>query len=313
VTDALHADELTVDPATVRALVDREVPEYAHLPLTRLAASGSTNSLYRLGEDLLVRLPRQPGGGAAIAKEARWSPLVTQGFPVPTPEIVAVGEPGFGYPEHWSVVRWLDGEHPAVVDPTEPAAGDRGPLAAGLADVLVALRTATIPPEAMADPALRWYRGEPLVSRDEPTRRHFAECRAIDGLGLDLDAAERFWDRAMRLPGIDRAAPPSWYHGDLLAENLLVADGRLTGVLDFGSLSIGDPTIDLHGAWEILDPAGRDVLRERAGIDEPTWLRGRAWALSIAVMTFPYYWRTMPQRCASRLAMARAVLADDQG
>ena len=311
-TETLHADELIVAPATVRALVDRDLPGYADRPLERLAASGSTNTLYRLGDDLLVRLPRQPGGGVAIAKEARWSPLVTDGFPVPTPQIVAVGEPGFGYPEQWSVVRWLEGSHPEVVDPTRPASADRSGLAAGLADVITALRAAPIPREAVADPALRWYRGEPLITRDEPTREHFRQCRAIADLDLDLDGAEQVWEQAMRLPGIDEPHGEHWFHGDLLAENLLVDDGRLTGVLDFGSLSIGDPTIDLHGAWEILDPAGREVLRQRAGIDEPTWLRGRAWALSIAVMTFPYYWRTMPQRCASRLAMARAVLAEAQ-
>ena len=93
----------------------------------------------------------------------------------------------------------------------------------------------------------------------------------------------------------------------------MVDDGRLRAVLDFGCLSVGDPTIDLHGAWELLDPVGRRRFRARLGVDDAEWLRGRAWALSIAVMTFPYYWHTMPQRCASRLVMARAVLADDRG
>ncbi|MBA3233318.1 MAG: phosphotransferase [Propionibacteriales bacterium] len=99
-----------------------------------------------------------------------------------------------------------------------------------------------------------------------------------------------------------------WYHGDLLAENLLVRDGRLAAVLDFGGLSIGDPTVDLVAAWEILDPAARELLRTSLGLDDATWLRARAWALALAVMTFPYYSRTMPARCANRLAMARALL-----
>ena len=99
-------------------------------------------------------------------------------------------------------------------------------------------------------------------------------------------------------------------HGDLLAENLLVRDGRLAAVLDFGGLAVGDPTVDLIVAWEVLDPASREVFRRAVGVDETSWLRGRAWALSLALITFPYYWSTMPDRCASRLAVARSVLAD---
>lgn len=111
------------------------------------------------------------------------------------------------------------------------------------------------------------------------------------------------WEAATTLPGYDEAGPARWYHGDLLAENLLVRDGRLAAVLDFGALAVGDPTADLVGAWEILDAPARAVMRARLGVDDATWLRGRAWALVIAVMTFPYYWRTMPERCVSRLAI----------
>jgi aminoglycoside phosphotransferase (APT) family kinase protein len=114
----------------------------------------------------------------------------------------------------------------------------------------------------------------------------------------------------MRLPDAGLAAGPHWYHGDLFAENLLVRDGRLTAVLDFGGLGIGDPTIDLIVAWEVLDGAARDVFRQELGVDEASWLRARAWALSLAMITLPYYWRTMPDRCAGKLAVAKAVLAD---
>jgi aminoglycoside phosphotransferase (APT) family kinase protein len=114
----------------------------------------------------------------------------------------------------------------------------------------------------------------------------------------------------MALSGPGPDAPPRWYHGDLLGENLLVRDGRLASLLDFGGLAVGDPTVDLMIAWDVLDPAAREVFRSAVGADDESWLRGRAWALTVALMTFPYYWRTMPDRCASRLAMARAVLAD---
>jgi aminoglycoside phosphotransferase (APT) family kinase protein len=114
----------------------------------------------------------------------------------------------------------------------------------------------------------------------------------------------------MALPGIAQAEATGWYHGDLLAENLLVRDGRLAAVLDFGGLSVGDPTVDLVVAWELLDPGARATFRDAVDVDDATWLRGRAWALALAVMTFPYYWTSMPARCADRLSLARAVLAD---
>jgi aminoglycoside phosphotransferase (APT) family kinase protein len=310
VTDPLHDDELLIDRSLVRALVDRALPEYASLPVSRLRASGSTNALFRLGNELLVRLPRQPGGSASIEKEARWLPQIGPRLPVSVPEVVAVGEPDLGYPERWSVVRWLEGDVPTVADPAANADPTRPALARDLAAVVTALRDIPVPDSALADPQLRWYRGDPLGSMDEGTRGYLAACRDISDLDLDLDAALRVWEEAMALPGTGPGSEPRWYHGDLMAENLLVRGGRLAAVLDFGGLAVGDPTVDLMAGWEVLDPAAREVFRHAVGADETSWLRGRAWALSLALGTFSYYWRTMPERCASRLAVARSVLAD---
>jgi aminoglycoside phosphotransferase (APT) family kinase protein len=310
VTDPLHDDELLIDLSLVRALLDRALPDYASLPLSRLRASGSTNALFRLGDELLVRLPRQPGGTAIIEKEARWLPQIGPLLPVPVPEVVAIGEPDLGYPERWSVVRWLEGDVPKVADPASHAAPTRPALARDLAAVVTALRDIQVPDSALADPQLRSYRGDPLGSMDDATRGNLAACRDVSGLDLDLDAALRVWEEAMALPETGSGSEPRWYHGDLMAENLLVRGGRLAAVLDFGVLAVGDPTVDLIVAWEVLDPAARDVFRRAAGADETSWLRGRAWALSLALMTFPYYWSTMPDRCASRLAVVRSVLAD---
>jgi aminoglycoside phosphotransferase (APT) family kinase protein len=306
VTGPLHEDELPVTTRLVRALVDDQLPAWAPLPLHRLAASGSDNALFRLGDELLVRVPRQPGGSRTIAREARWLPLVGPALPVPVPDVVAVGEPAFGYPERWSVVRWIDGSTPEGA-----ASGAAGAaLAADLAAVVTALRGTPVPDEALGDTELRLYRGLPLVSRDQGTRESVEQCAGIAGLDLDLDIALAVWDAAVRLPGSSRVAEPRWHHADLVAENLLVRDGRLAAVLDFGALSVGDPTVDLIVAWDVLDAASRDVFRGAVGVDDETWLRGRAWALCLALMTFPYYWDSMPARCANRLAVARAVLAD---
>jgi len=310
VADRFHDDEFSIDVRLVRALVDRSLPEFASLPLSPLRASGSSNALFRLGDELLVRLPRQPGGSTTIEKEARWLPEIGPRLPVSVPEIVATGEPGLGYPERWSVVRWIDGTVPVVDDHGPATTVTGGRLASDLASMVNALRNIEIPTSALADPELRWYRGAPLGAQDAHTRHSVELCRSISELALDLDAALEVWEQAMALPGIERAATTRWYHGDLLAENLLVRDGRLAAVLDFGGLAVGDPTIDLIVAWEVLDAASREVFRAAVGADDETWLRGRAWALSLALMTFPYYWATMPDRCASRLVIARSVLAD---
>jgi len=306
----LHKDEITIDIALVRTLLDTQFPEYAAEPLSRLGESGSTNVLFRLGTDLLVRLPRQPGGSAGIDKEQRWTSVVGRHLPVAVPEIVALGNPGNGYRERWSLVRWLDGERPEACGPEASPTPERSTLAADLADVILALRSLEIPAAAASDPALRWYRGGSLAGFDDPTRRAIRKCRSIDGLDLDLDLALAVWEDALCIPGAHGVGADRWYHSDLVAENLLLSEGRLSAVLDFGALGVGDPTVDLHGAWEVLDPPAREVFRRRLGVDDAQWLRGRAWALALALGTFPYYWDTMPERRRDRLAMARAVLAD---
>ena len=306
----LHADELSIDSDLVRRLVASQYPENAALPLTPLPASGSTNRLYRLGDELLVRLPRQPGGSVSVDKERQWTAEMGRHLPVAVPEIMHVGRPEFDYPEQWSIVRWLDGRLPSACGPDSAPAAERLTLAAELADVIRALRAIPVPQAARTDPVLQSYRGRPLIEFDRAFRRAAERCRSIEEIDLDLDAAMRVWTHALALPAGDNVSAGQWFHSDLVAENLLLNDGHLTAVLDFGGLAIGDPTIDLHGAWELFDPPALAVFREALNVSDAQWLRGRAWALGIALMCFSYYWETMPGRCSDRLAMARSVLAD---
>lgn len=302
----LHEDEVRIDAALVRRLVDRSFPELAGRPLRPMPVTGSTNVLFRLGEDLLVRLPRQPDGSVSLRTEGRWLAHVAGSLPVTTPVVVAIGEPALGYPSSWAITSWIDGERPGT--PVVAAGADR--FARDLAAVVRRLGEVPVPSEALSEPALAGYRGRPLAEIDASVRGYLADCRALPGLDLDLPACQRVWQAALELPGAAEPGAPRWLHGDLFAENLLVREGRLAAVLDFGGLSVGDPTVDLAGTWELLDPSARQVFRDTLDVDEATWLRGRAWALAIALMTFPYYWRTMPDRCAARLVTARAVLAE---
>ncbi len=302
---AIHADELAITPELVRRLVARDVPELRGYPLRRLGSTGSTNVLFRLGQDHLVRLPRQPGGSTSIDLEARWLPTLARELPVRVPEIVALGEPGFGYPERWSVTRWLAGHRPR---PREASDRRASGLGYALANFVLELHAIAVPPAAVADMALRSYRAGPVTAFDDDFRGYLGECRTLTDLPLDLDACVEVWDEALRATA--RATSAQWVHTDLLGENLLLRQGRLAAVLDFGGLAVGDPSVDLVIAWDVLSLADRRVFRDLVGPDEATWTRARGWAVAIALMTFPYYWRSMPARCAARLAMAEQALAD---
>lgn len=194
--------------------------------------------------------------------------------------------------------------------PRRPRPVRTPPLALDLAAVVAELRSAAVPPAAHADPALDSYRCGPLRAIDSGIRQYLHNCRAIPELGLDLDACDRFWTEAMSVAEPPHDSALRWVHGDLLAENLLLGDVRLAAILDFGGLALGDPCVDLIAAWELLSVDDRALFWSTLDIDHAEWARGRAWAFAIAVMTFPYYWRTLPRRCAHRLGMVHAVLDD---
>jgi aminoglycoside phosphotransferase (APT) family kinase protein len=288
-------------------ILAEQFPHLRELSVRRLRAHGSTNALFRLGDELLVRMPRQPGGGRSIESESRWVMEIAAHLPASAPQVVEMGEPTLDFPEAWSIVRWLEGKTPTVACGNPADDSDRTELAEGLADVILALRNIDVPTDTLA---LKRYRGLPLADYDGAMRNNIEQCRHLPGLDLDLNAVESVWQQALELPGVEEPATHRWFHGDLVAENLLLTGTRLTSVLDFGGLGVGDPTIDLHGAWELFDPQSRKAFRTRLAVDEPEWLRGRAWALAVALMTFPYYLDTMPTRVHDRLVMAQAVLAD---
>jgi aminoglycoside phosphotransferase (APT) family kinase protein len=306
-TARMHDDEIEVDEELVARLLATLLPSYDGLPLRRFASSGSTNALFRLGDDLLVRVPRQPGGTSTIEKEQRWLPYVAPHLPVATPEILAVGDPGFGYPEKWSIVRYLDGDQPTLPGLDQPPRHD---LARDLASVVTALGSLLVPDTARTDPALEWYRGRPLAAMDDDMQSFLRDSRQLADLDVDVDQVASVWAETMAMPEVGRVVPTAWYHGDLNAENLLVREGRLVAVLDFGGLSVGDPTNDLAVAWQLLDPAARATFRDMVNVDDITWRLARGWALVLAMMAQPYYWNTMRDRCLRGIHTAKAVLAD---
>lgn len=285
----MHADEVPTDTGLVRRLVAGQFPEWAALPVEPVPSSGTDNAMYRLGTELAVRLPRIPGAAADVEREQRWLPRLAPHLPVPVPSLVAPGVAAEGYPHPWAVYRWLPGTNPATADVD---------LAADLAAFVLALR------EVPATDAPAANRGVPLAARDAETRAALAKSRDL----VDTTALTRLWDEALRLPAWD--GPPTWFHGDLTPGNVLVRAGRLSAVIDWSCAGAGDPTVDLEVAWNLLPAPAREVYRVALGADEVTWLRGRAWALSIAIIQLPYYLETNPVLAANSRHVLAAVVAD---
>jgi aminoglycoside phosphotransferase (APT) family kinase protein len=278
----MHADEVPIDAALVRRLIAAQFPQWADLPITPVPSAGTDNAIYRLGDGLAVRLPRIHSATAQIDKEAAWLPVLAPHLPLDVPVPLAVGVPGEGYPWRWSICRWLDGVNATLDQLADPVAA-----AITLAEFITALQAIDAgdgPPPG----AHNFHRGVPLIRRDASTR---AAIASLDGL-IDTAAALAAWESALRAPAWDR--PPVWIHGDLQAGNLLARQGRLSAVIDFGGLGVGDPACDLMVAWNLFPPDAREAFRAALAVDDAAWTRGRGWALSFGVIALPYYQHTNP-------------------
>lgn len=297
----MHDDEVEVDEALVRGLLRTQLPELADRPLARVEAWGTDHAIFRLGDDLSVRLPKIGWAAAQGETESRWLPRLAPYVPVSVPVPVAVGSPGEGYPYRWYVSPWLPG--------TNPTAADRGWVAADLAAFVRALQAVDA---TGGRPVPDGRRGAPLAAADEAAREPAEALRRQGGApgGPDVDALLAVWDEGLHAP--PWPGPPRWVHGDLSEGNLVVRDGRLAGVIDWGSVGVGDPAVDLMIGWGYFDAASRAAYFEALGfVDEATRLRGRAWAVSSALQALPYYRDTNPVIVARSLRAVREILAED--
>jgi aminoglycoside phosphotransferase (APT) family kinase protein len=273
----MHVDELDVGVELVHELLAEQFPEWTDLPLEPVLPLGTDNANFRLGEELLVRLPRRPRTSVTLEKERHWLPRLASRLPLAVPEPVAQGVATDGYPFAWSVYRWLPGETATVASIADPVR-----LAHDLAQLVAALWRID-PSEGPPPGEHNFFRGEPLAARDEAMR---AGTTALAG-ELDTDAVTAAWEDALAAP--EWRLPPVWIHGDLDARNLLVQDGRISAVIDWGSAGVGDPACDVMVAWKLLPPEARRVFRGALAVDDATWTRGRGWALSQAIGALAYY------------------------
>lgn len=260
---------ITVDAEQVRRLISGQFAQWAGLPVEPVANGGWDNRTFRLGPEMLVRLPSAAEYALAVDKEHRWLPALAARLPLPIPVPLAKGKPDAGYPYPWSIYRWLDGE---------PASGAGVRFALDLADFLAALQS--VDAADGPQPGIHnWFRGGTLRTFDKEVERALAE---LDGQ-VDAGLVREIWAGAIdaRWDGVDR-----WFHGDIAPGNLLLADGQLAAVIDFGTCGVGDPACDLAIAWTLLTADSRPAFRERLSVDDATWARGRGWALWKTLATY---------------------------
>lgn len=284
----------------VQCLLREQFPEWADEPVRAVEEQGWDNRTFRVGADLSARLPSAADYVAAVAKEQQWLPVLAERLPVAVPSPVAKGLPGCGYPWPWSVRRWLHGDSPCA-----DRVADMTAFALQVAQFLRALREIDSSKGPPAGPH-SFGRGGPLQQYDEQTR---AVAESLAGK-IDVRAVFRVWDAA--LESTYRGAPV-WVHGDMTASNLLVADGRLSAVIDFGTCAVGDPACDLAFGWTFFDGDSRERFLDAAAGDADERSRGRGWALWKALLTLAegadaaiaerrYGWRLSATDLISQLA-----------
>ncbi|MDI5975803.1 aminoglycoside phosphotransferase family protein [Amycolatopsis magusensis] len=260
-----------IDAALVRRLIVAQFPRWGGLPVTPVEVDGWDNRTYRLGDEMSVRLPTAEGYVPAVAKENEWLPRLAPALPVAVPEVLGEGVPGEGYPYPWSIRGWLPGE-----TASRERIDDLPAFAVAVAEFIRALQQCDTTGGPIAG-RHSFYRGASPAHYDEDTRRYLS---ILDG-HVDTGTAARIWAEALEA---EWTGEPVWFHGDIAHGNLLVDNGKLTAVLDFGTSGVGDPACDLVLAWTLLDRESREAFREAVDQDEGVWARARGWALWKALL-----------------------------
>ena len=286
-----------IDAELVRSLVAAQFPQWGDLPVTPVAVDGWDNRTYRLGDTMTVRLPTGAGYAPAVAKESRWLPFLAPSLPVAVPTVLGDGVPGFGYPYHWSVRDWLPGRtaYPAVI-------ADLPAFAVAVAEFVRALQRCD-PTGGPAGGAHSFYRGASVAHYAEDTERYLATLAGR----VDTARARVVWEAAL---AAEWRGTPVWFHGDIAAGNLLVVDGALSAVIDFGTSGVGDPACDLVIAWTMFDDESRRAFRDAVDADEGMWARARGWALWKALLMLCQAIDTDPVEAAATRRVIDAILDD---
>jgi len=293
----MHDDEVDIDEELVRALLASQFPQWRGLPITPVPSVGTVNAIYRLGDDLCVRLPRTARFAPDLPRELAWLPRLAPYLGVEIPEPVAAGTPNGEYPFTWAVLRWIDG---ATFDRDDT--DDEVQVARDLASFVRELR------DVDTSGAVSSTRDRPLRARDHEIQAALDAMRGFAEIDVSVDALAVAWERALTAP--EWNAEAVWTHGDLLPSNVLVAGGRLAAVIDWGCVGAGDPAVDVVPAWSFFGAEARAVYQSALSVDDATWERARGIALHQALMIIPYYRFTNPGFVAMALQTIEQVTGD---
>lgn len=292
----MHPDDLPMNDAMIRALVTQHAPQWAALPLQRVDSPGTDNAMFRIGSDLVLRIPRRRSAVALLSKELDWLAHL-DGLPlkVPTPRYRGHIDPEID--REFGIFDWIHGE---TATPEAIADTDRAAIA--MADFLKALHGVATDGAPVAGPSNN-SRGVPLA---DMTARTVAAIETVSD-EIDAPAARAVWEDTASLT-YDAAGV--WLHGDLKADNLIAVDGNLAGVIDWGLSAVGDPAADYATAWSWIEPSARSTFRDALEPSDSDWLRAKAWALYGAVIALSHYrgGRNEPLCRQCRLTLSRLDL-----
>lgn len=288
----MHTNELPISHQLVRGLITDQFPHWMDRPLTRVGSSGTVHAMYRLGDDMAVRLPRLATFSPALERECDVLPMLAPLLPLGVPELLGQGSPTPSYPSTWSIVGWIDGEPMSAVAVEDPV-----DAATRLGEFVVAMRSVTAAGAKSPN-----QRGRPLPSSNTWT------LESIASIADEFDARRltTLWETALAAEPWD--GKPTWIHGDLLPANLIANDGALAAVIDFGETSIGNPTWDLVAGWWVFDHEAREAFRQASEAGPDAWIRARGWALSGAAGALAYYAETNPKFADAARTTLRRIL-----
>lgn len=264
----MYGKPLSITPALAYKLIIEQFPEYAHLPITDVEKQGHDNRTYRLGVDMLIRMPSAANYAKKVTIEQDLLPKLTKQLSLRIPYPIKMGKPSKDYPYPFSIYKWLPGKSINLLTLTEK---QKEQLACDLAIFLKELQSITDIP-ILIPGQHNWWRGDHVSVYDQDARKQIAELAEF----IDASKALNLWQQACSTKWEKK---PVWIHGDLAIGNMLMSNGKLSAIIDFGGNAVGDPACDLVIAWTYLSGASRQIFIKEMDLDQDTWLRARAWAL----------------------------------
>lgn len=272
----MHKDEIIVNEHMVQKLINEQFPQYTDLPIRKVNSTGTVNAIYMLGEEYYVRLPRLNWASSSLHREWHILPIVSKHVTITVPEVIGKGSPNADYPLSWAIYRWIRGEifgH-SYINEAEAATA----LARFITE-LHSIKTISDAPHAGR---------KPLRELNEITINAILDCKT----DINGEKALKLWRGLIDIEPWN--GNRVWIHADLLKPNLIVNNGKLAAIIDFGSAGVGDPAFDAVAAWTVLSSETRALFKTLLNFDEHAWLRAKAYALHQAALIIPYYRESNP-------------------